>query len=377
VGGIFTRPRVADLIPRVQLRGAEIFAQHLEDALRDRFHTRLMPLYGKEADAQLLDVEHGPVDYAPGVADGPAHILRASRSLRRRIRDFNPHLVVAHGGEPLRIAVFARIHHVAPLLYRRVASVPPDLRTYGRLPSLRYAYRRARVVVAASESLRRELVDEFGIPAGRVRVIRNGRPRVAPLSTDERRAIRAELGVEDGDSLIVWVGRFVREKDPLAAVGLARNLHGRDVSARLAMVGRGPLFERAASESGGLPNLTMTGVRDDAPRLIAAADALVSTSVTEGAPGVFVEAALAGVPVVTYDQGGVRDIVVEGESGLLVPAGNLDALTEAVTTLVREPNTRRRLAEGAMRHSVRFDIAQVAEEWAALYSEIVAATKPA
>jgi glycosyltransferase involved in cell wall biosynthesis len=90
-----------------------------------------------------------------------------------------------------------------------------------------------------------------------------------------------------------------------------------------------------------------------------------------------VEAALAGVPVVTYDQGGVRDIVVEGESGLLVPAGNLDALTEAVTTLVREPNTRRRLAEGAMRHSVRFDIAQVAEEWAALYSEIVAATKPA
>jgi len=367
------RPRIVDVIPRIQLRGAEIFAQHLEVALRDRYRARLLPLYaGGERFAWTGTGR--PVDSAAGVKPGPLGFFRAARSLRGRARAFEPRIVVAHGGDPLRVAAAAGLHRIAPLVYLRVAAGTPDLRTPARSRSLRWAYGNVDAFVAVSGSLREELIDVFGVPDTKIRVIPNGR-LAPPEPTDEQRhEIRRSLGLGPDEVLVVWAGRFVREKDPVAAVGLARRLHTLAPDARLVIVGSGPLEAdvRAAVDAlDAAARPILTGERDDAPQLIAAADLLVSTSHTEGVPGVFVEALLAGVPVVAHDMGGVRDVVSD-ETGALVPLGDADGLATAVASLVMDPAARANAAHAAKSAGARLNIAPIADEFDALYRELLA-----
>ena len=364
------RPRVADIVPRLQLRGAEIFAQHLEVALRDRFESRLLPLYAGGDERLAWTGDEPQVDVAPGVTDGPGRLWRSRSSLRARAAAFGPQVVVAHGGDPLRHAVLAGLHRRAPLVYIRVAAVTPDLRTPARSRSLRYAYGRVDAFVAVSGSLRDELVEVFDVAPERIRVIRNGRLGAPALDPARRAAIRSELGAAPGQVLVVWVGRFVSEKDPVAAVRLAGRL---PAAAHLAIVGTGPLdaeVRRAAGDAGS--SLTLAGERVDAPTLIAAADLLVSTSRTEGAPGVFVEALLAGVPVVAHDMGGVRDVVTD-DMGALVPPADEDALAAAVAELAADPERRERAAVAAREAGARLRIEPVADAYAALFGELLSA----
>jgi glycosyltransferase involved in cell wall biosynthesis len=371
VGG--DRPRIVDVVPRIQLRGAEIFAQHLEVALRDRYRARLLALYaGGERFAWTGTGR--PVDWASGVRRGPLRFVRAAKSLRDRALAFEPRIVVAHGGDPLRVAAAAGLHRIAPLVYVRVAAVTPDLRTPARSRTLRWAYGKVDAFVAVSESLRRELVDVFEVPGSKIRVIPNGRPPTPEPTDEQRDEIRRSLGLKPGEILAVWAGRFVREKDPVAAAGLARRLHALAPEARLVIVGGGPLDRdvRAAVDAlDPAARPVLTGEREDAPRLIAAADLLVSTSRTEGVPGVFVEALLVGVPVVAHDMGGVRDVVTD-ETGALVPPDDAEGLAVAVASLVTDPAARAKAAHAARSAGVRLDIARVADEYDALFRELLA-----
>ena len=363
------RPRVADIVPRLQLRGAEIFAQHLEVALRDRFVPRLLPLYSGGSSQRAWTGDEPPVDVAPGIPGGPGSLLRSRGSLRARFDAFEPDIIVAHGGDPLRHAVLAGAPRRAPLVYVRVAAVTPDLRTPARSRSLRHAYGRVGAFVAVSDSLRDELTDVFGVAPGRIRVIRNGRLPPPPLDDARREQVRAELGAATGQSLVLWVGRFVREKDPLAALRLAGRL---PAGVHLALVGGGPLEREVRESAAAVAGVTLVGERADAPSLIGAADVLVSTSRTEGAPGVFVEALLAGVPVVAHDMGGVRD-VVSPETGSLVRPGDEEGLAREVTALAADPQRRSRASAAARRAGARFRIEPVAGAYAELYRELLSA----
>jgi glycosyltransferase involved in cell wall biosynthesis len=360
-------PRSVDVVPRLQLRGAEIFAQHLEIALRGRYVARLMPLFAG-GDTQLASTgDQPPVDVAAGVADGRGRLLRSRGSLRARVAAFDPDVIVAHGGDPVRHAVLAGLHRRAPLVYVRMAAVTPDLRTPARSRSLRYAYGKVAAVVAVSASLRDELIDIFGVPPDRIRVIGNGRPSPPPLGDARRAAIRVQLGAAPGQTLALWVGRFVPEKDPVAAVRLGRRL---PAGIHLAIVGGGPLESEVRAAAAAVPEVTLAGERTDAPTLIAAADLLVSTSRTEGAPGVFVEALLAGVPVVAHDMGGVRDVISE-RTGALVPPGDEDLMALAVTGLAADPQRLRRASAAAREAGARHAIGPVAGAYADLFDELL------
>jgi L-malate glycosyltransferase len=364
------RPKVADLIPRLQLRGPEVFVQHLEATLEPRYHSHLFVVFGQ--DGERLDPPDGePRPFSPGVRRGPGQVPRAALSLRRRVGAFRPDVVTAHGGGPLRMAVLAGLHRRAPIVYIRILDVPPRFRTPGRLATIRAAYRQVDRFVARSETLRTELIEDFGVPAERVQVIRNGRMAPPALSTDQRAAVRRDLGVGPSETMVIWVGRLVEQKDPLAALELARRTGAMAPDTRLVMVGGGPMEEQVGAALRPDDPVTLAGVRSDAPRVIAAADLMVSTSVTEGMPGVFVEALMAGVPVVTYDVGGVRELVADGKCGIVLPPGDFDRLADSTVELVRDTDRRARMAEAARRAGQHHDIRTVAEEYDQLYRGIL------
>ena len=114
--------------------------------------------------------------------------------------------------------------------------------------------------------------------------------------------------------------------------------------------------------------MELAGSRGDVPDLLARADVFVLASRSEGAPISILEAMAAGLPVVASDVGGVGELVVDGATGLLVPAGDPAALAAALERLLADPELRRRLgAAGRERARERFDLRAARDAHVSLY----------
>jgi glycosyltransferase involved in cell wall biosynthesis len=193
---------------------------------------------------------------------------------------------------------------------------------------------------------------------------------VIPNAVDVEAARRASL--EGAPPVVVAVGRLAHPKDPLT---LVRALGAVRTPFRALLVGDGP--ERAAVEAELAPGVELTGTRADVPELLAGADVFVLSSRSEGAPVSILEAMAAGLPVVASDVGGVREQVADGETGLLVPAGDAGALASALERLLADTGLRRRLgAAGRDRALQRFDVGASRRAHVELYERELARRMP-
>lgn len=168
---------------------------------------------------------------------------------------------------------------------------------------------------------------------------------------------------------IVSVGRLHEPKDFLTlARALGRLAQG---SFKALFVGDGP--DRAAVEQelrhGGLDDaVSITGERADVPELLAGADVFVLSSLSECMPISVLEAMAAGLPVVASAVGGVPEVVVEGETGALVPPGDPEALAAALAPLIADPGLRERIgAAGRVRALEHFDLPRFRRAHVQLY----------
>lgn len=176
-------------------------------------------------------------------------------------------------------------------------------------PRKRARYRRlsrqAPVVLAVSDSVRENCINYEGIAADKVRTVVNGidTERIRPLPAEEVASIRADVGVAGDEMLLLFVGRLAEQKAPEAFVQLVSTLRGRGLPVRGLMCGAGPLADKVASLAGPESGVRLLGLRDDVPRLLAAADLFVSVSRNEGLPLNVMEAMTAGAPVAAPDIG--------------------------------------------------------------------------
>ena len=235
-------------------------------------------------------------------------------------------------------------------------------------------YRGATAVVALSEGVRRELMEDYRLEPGRVATIHN------PIDVEAFR-LRASSGLRpwQGDGpVVVAAGRLVRQKgfDLLLRAFAAMRV----VEPRLAILGAGP--ERAAlaglaGELGVRGRLLMPGhVADPAPWFAHAA-AFALSSRWEGFGHVLVEAMACGAPVVAFDcPYGPIDIIDDGESGMLLPAQDADALARTLDELIENRELAERLREAGQRSAQRFSAPAIARTYAALFDDLCAAARP-
>jgi glycosyltransferase involved in cell wall biosynthesis len=149
---------------------------------------------------------------------------------------------------------------------------------------------------------------------------------------------------------------------------------------RLLLIGkdleRGGAFqaelEREAERLGVRERVLFTGHRDDARALLAEADVVALPSWTEGLPLAVLEAMTQARPVVATLVGGTAEVVVDGETGLLVPPRDPEALAQAIERLLADPTLRRRLGEaGRRRVEERFSLDAMTRRVLAIYDEVV------
>jgi glycosyltransferase involved in cell wall biosynthesis len=192
----------------------------------------------------------------------------------------------------------------------------------------------------------------------------------------DKAAKRLELGIPAQGPLVGSIGRLTAQKGYhlfLQAIpGVLQNIP----DAHFVLVGSGEMddpLRRQAEESGIADHVTFAGSRSDIEDIFGTLDLFVSSSLWEGLPTVILESIAAGVPVVGTLVSGTIELIQNGESGLLVEAGNPEALATAIVTALQDPVTTRNRAERAFTYiSSRYAISAVTDEYEELYQRLLA-----
>lgn len=191
-------------------------------------------------------------------------------------------------------------------------------------------------------------------PATKVCVIRNGvdcdRFHIDPAA---RESLREELGVSQSTELVGIVAALRDEKNHALFVRMAAQVLKRFPQAHFVIVGDGPQrssIETLAAELGITDRVHLLGTRSDTPRIVAALDCFTLCSLNEASPVSILEALACGVPVVSTDVGSIRESILEGETGFLVPSEDLESLAARVCDLLADPQLRLRLGLAGRAH---------------------------
>jgi glycosyltransferase involved in cell wall biosynthesis len=236
-------------------------------------------------------------------------------------------------------------------------------------------------IVAIAPQQRDALVHRFGIaPAEKVHTVRLGLDLTELLAIDQTTAsLHSELGIPQGALTIGFIGRLVPIKDVDVLLRAFASVAERRRDVMLVIAGDGPLrpeLEAMVARLGVERQVTFAGWRRDLASLYRTLDIVVLCSRNEGTPVAVIEAMAAGRAVVATDVGGVADVVVDGVTGLLVPARDADRLAGAVERLVSDTAERQQMGcEGRRRAAHRYSHDRLVNDTAALYREQLAAKR--
>lgn len=348
-------PLVLHVIPTPAARGAQREARALADEL-DAPGIR---------QHRVLGLFDGPpevvVDYSLAfpAGDRPASgfDVRLVPRLHRELKRLGPDVVVAHGSDALKYLVPALVGRPTRLVYYAIGTYAgsPDRRLQVEL--WRYLSARADVVAACGEEVEGECLQLLKRPRDRVILVSNGRdPKLFhPRQLEEARC----------EPLVTFVGALAPTKRPDRFIEMVAHLRQAGQPLRAQIIGDGPLRDElvAPAKAAGVELL---GLRGDVPTLLRATDVIVfpSLSAGEGMPGVLIEAGLSGIPVVATAVPGVRTILSDGETGLVVDIDDFPGLVTATASLLADPHRRAAMGQAAReRCAARFSLKAVAAGW--------------
>jgi L-malate glycosyltransferase len=243
-----------------------------------------------------------------------------------------------------------------------------DLLTRAQFKAQYWAFRLCSRVVCNSQAAARTL-RQADLPESKLEVIPNG------LTEEAFTAAQPAIPRKPGVLRVGMVARMNSpvKNHPLFLKATARLLRDR-ANVEFVLVGDGPLrpgLERMAAELGIKDKVLFTGERHDIPALLASFDISVLISSSESLSNVILESMAAGIPVVATDVGGNRELVVNGQTGLLVPPADETKLVESLAYLVRDSASRAAYAARSREFArAKFHIDHVSRRFQQLYTEL-------
>ena len=226
-------------------------------------------------------------------------------------------------------------------------------------------------IIAVSAATKQCLV-ENSIPEEKVEVVLNSIDTRAFAVAAGGERIRSEFGLE-GAAVVTIVARLAAGKNHALLLEAFRRLHGRRPEARLLIVGGGPLEGalRAQAQTMVPGIVKFAGTRTDIAAIMAASDVAVLCSDGETFGKVLVEAMASAKPVIGTAVDGIPEVIVDGQTGILVAPGDCSALAEAMETLLGDPELAARMGRaGQARAEERFDVRRSVEQLQRIYSEL-------
>ncbi len=327
--------RLLYLITRADKGGGQVHLLDLISGLKDQF-----PVNVGVGEAGYLTEKcrdwNIPFHILPNLVREvkPARDIRAFFEVTKLIKRVRPTIVHAHTSKAGVIGRLAARKCGVPSIFTAHTwafneGTSWKWKIYG-IPSERLTSKFTNKIITVSE-VNRQLAIKYGIAsADKLVTVHNGVP-----DTPYRAWPSAP-----GTVKVIMVARFVDQKDPLT---LIRAFAGLQSPARLIFVGDGPLEESIKEEArrlGVFDRTEFLGNRNDVDQILSRAHVLVLATKFEGFPLTILEGMRAGLPVIASDVGGVKEAVIDGETGFTVSPGSPAALRDRVEQLVKDSNLR-------------------------------------
>ena len=267
--------------------------------------------------------------------------------LRRCVAGYSPDLVQTHSVKSHFLVRLAGLDRRYPWIgfHHGYTFTDQKMELYNRLDhwSLPHACR----IVTVCKPFAEQMIGR-GISPSKITILHNSVCLPGVVNPDEVTALRRKLGIENGEPVVLTVGRFSREKghiDLIEAIAHLRQASERPF--RLLLVGDGPersnLVARIAS-LGLRETVVFAGHVPNVTPFYALASVMALPSHTEGSPNVVLEAMAHGVPIAATAVGGVPEILQHRENGLLAPARDSKAMADAIDRLLADRALAERLA---------------------------------
>ena len=335
-----------------------LLASHLD---LEQVEPRVFCVYGKPQGNGMESavLEHGVgityIEKSLGFSAG------ALRRLGRELSAFSPDVVHTHLSSCLYCAPWCVLHGV-PMLHT-IHNIPEkEAASRLRRVVMRFLYHLGRAVpVAISETNRRLTEGFYELPAGSVEMVPNPVDTALFYPRDS-----SGQGIEYD---IVSVGRLDRQKNQKLLLEAMCGVVDTYKGVRLALVGAGPLedeLKKTAEDYGLQENISFLGLRDDVASILRQSKLFVLSSDYEGLPLSVLEAMAAGLPIVSTRVGGIPD-VIDG-NGILVEAGDAEALSEALCNLLSCAESRGLMSKKSLELSRQYDVNAITQSYEELYA---------
>ncbi len=342
--------RILHVITPSKLAGAELYMITLAEQLDADGHSNIV-LCKRQADAVIEECRKRDVEVRParlyGKADVSAPFRLATQIRKERADIVHTHLSTASlwGG-----------------LGARIAGTPSVATVQGRNTAT--CFRFVDRLIANSAAVKQHVVQQ-GIDPGRIDVVYNAvdiSSFARTLSTEEA---KRRIGLDPDRLVVGTTAHLSPKKGHTDLLTSARQVIDRVPNAHFVFLGDGPMrgeLTAMAEDLGVASHVTFLGFRRDVAEVMSAYDVFVLASWWEPFGLVLVEAMALGVPVIGTRAGGAPEVVVEGETGLLVPPKDADVLAESIVRLATSPEMRCDMAAAGPERARTFDIEPLARE---------------
>jgi glycosyltransferase involved in cell wall biosynthesis len=308
-------------------------------------------------EARRCGIQHLAVPFR----GGPAQMLACVQTVRRLVRQKGIRIIHSNDRRTAMFAslaaAFTRARHIYTA--RNVFQNRKITRVF--LPAH---------IVAVSQAVRENLIQDFGVAPTAVEVIYNG-ISISPSAEGERQAVRTRWGLRASDRIIAFVGSLIEAKGLAHLLTAVSRVVAHVPRLRVLLVGDGKLKPQLHEQSRCL-NLQNTvvfcGAQTNVSAYVDLCEFTVMPSLWEGLPGSAIESLLLGKPVVASSVGGLPEIVEDGVSGLIVPPRDSRALTRAILSLLNDPGSTRRMGQrGQQTAADRFTVSRMMSQYEQYY----------
>lgn len=361
------------LVTRRQYRGAEISACNLSNALIEKGHKVIWVGLYSNSGHDIVSIEGAENIDLP---DGSGWLsLKKIQKLKAIFQEYKPDICQANGSDTLRYLVALKmLGYKTKLVYRNISIISKWVNTKPKYYLFRFLFSKTDKVVSVGEEALQDFNQFFKFSESKAQVIRRGIPIIQP-NLSEVELIKKKYSISNDDFVFIHIGHFSAEKNHEFLIKIWLRLIQKHTNIKLVLLGDGSLRE------GILENVKQNNLSDSvvAPGLqtniadwLSISKTMLMCSTVEGVPGVVVEASFQGVPTVAINVGGVKEVLIDGENGLLVPSHDENLFIEQCEKLLLNKEYQQQLSATAKTIVLeRFDLNNNTNQFVMLYKSIL------
>jgi glycosyltransferase involved in cell wall biosynthesis len=328
------------------------------------------------ADLEAADVMVYPIDDGGTSIAGRISAAVAFSRVIRRYPGCLLALMMGYFTPGAAIIAAGRVGGARAIVRADLQPPMPPISAWSRIAARAKDHFVDRIVVGAIEN-RESYVRLIGRRAAMIDVIHTGIDLDQFVPGADRAAARSELGLRPDSLAIGTLSRLDEDRKGIPEfIRMSAAIAGRMPEAEFVIAGDGwqrAELERLARDLGIAERVRFTGWRADRARILAALDVFVMPSLFEGGPTTVLEAMAMGLPVVSTNVGMVPEVVADGETGCIVPPGDVAALTTSVAELAARPDERARLGQSARKAALaRFSTDRMVDGYEAVLADVAA-----